>query len=70
MNAYYTWSDLYLYFGISDVGEIDQKYVVDSTDDGVTLNVEDLDEDGLPDFFDVFLGIVVDINASQEPDDF
>lgn len=64
MGEYFTHKDLQNVFGIT-VDLIDSKYILDQDEFGVTLNMSDTNENGLPDFYDVILGTDVDLNPSH-----
>ena len=64
MGEYFTYEDLQEVFGIT-VDLIDSKYILSTDEFGVTLNMSDTNENGLPDFYDVILGTDVDLNPSQ-----
>lgn len=64
MEEYFTYADLQDVFGIT-VDLIDPKYILSQDEFGVTLNMSDTNENGLPDFYDVILGTDVDLNPSQ-----
>lgn len=70
MWEYITFDDLLNVYGITqeDLNSIDSTLIQGQDDNGVTLWTGDSNENGLPDFYDSYLGVDLDLKPSQGVD--
>lgn len=62
---YFTFDELQDAFDCT-VEQIDSSYIINQDDNGVTLKLTDINDNGVPDFYDAICGIDITLKPSEE----